>query len=323
MISNASYPVEIHEITTEDGYILKLHRIPIHNSSKRPVLVMHGIISSAADYVVCGPKRALGTKTGNKVCAYICIITYSVAWHSIKFRLHSIRQRLRCLVRQCQRQSIFQATSYTKSGKIGILEFQLAWNRYLRSTGNDWLYPVGHQQNVNALCRPFAGYNNIFSDDGNATGLQWKNYINARHVSGCLFSASQYDAANDRQQHEWIAGWQLFWITMYVYILYERYIAQSATAFVDMIDVLMDNADSRSSIAVFCGEGIITQTICKNALFGLTGFNSDQFSEVFLHTLLEIQNHSLLCFTLSQCWAPLWKIRQPVLAQSNWSISVN
>lgn len=60
MIINTGYPVKVHELITEDGYILNIHRIPSQNLNKRPVLVMHGILSSAADFVVCGPTRALG-----------------------------------------------------------------------------------------------------------------------------------------------------------------------------------------------------------------------------------------------------------------------
>lgn len=61
MILNTGYPVKIHEVITDDGYILHVHQIPSKKLNKRPVLVMHGIMSSAADYVVCGPTKALGT----------------------------------------------------------------------------------------------------------------------------------------------------------------------------------------------------------------------------------------------------------------------
>ena len=54
-------------MTTEDGYILRLHRIPYGKKSakkegeKRPaVLVQHGILSSSADWVLAIPEKALG-----------------------------------------------------------------------------------------------------------------------------------------------------------------------------------------------------------------------------------------------------------------------
>ena len=57
-------------MTTEDGYILRLHRIPHGKRSpkkegeRRPaVLVQHGILSSSADWVLAIPEKALGKKT--------------------------------------------------------------------------------------------------------------------------------------------------------------------------------------------------------------------------------------------------------------------
>lgn len=53
-------------MTTPDGYILSLFRIPhgVKNSTsgdrKEPVFIQHGLMSSAMDFLVTGPDRALG-----------------------------------------------------------------------------------------------------------------------------------------------------------------------------------------------------------------------------------------------------------------------
>jgi lysosomal acid lipase/cholesteryl ester hydrolase len=53
-------------VTTEDGYILTMHRIPYSpasNSSEiaRPIVFLqHGLISSSVDWVIMGPGKALG-----------------------------------------------------------------------------------------------------------------------------------------------------------------------------------------------------------------------------------------------------------------------
>ena len=67
LIRKNGYPVETHKVTTEDGYILRLHRIPYGRKSdkregeRRPaVLVQHGILSSSADWVLAIPEKALG-----------------------------------------------------------------------------------------------------------------------------------------------------------------------------------------------------------------------------------------------------------------------
>lgn len=51
------YPAEEHFVTTEDGYILGMHRVP--NPGRPAVLVMHGMLSSSADFILMGPGIAL------------------------------------------------------------------------------------------------------------------------------------------------------------------------------------------------------------------------------------------------------------------------
>ncbi|XP_029174738.1 lipase 1-like [Nylanderia fulva] len=58
MIKEAGYPTETHVVTTKDGYLLTLHRIPGRNDSL-PILLLHDFISSSADWVVLGKGKAL------------------------------------------------------------------------------------------------------------------------------------------------------------------------------------------------------------------------------------------------------------------------
>ena len=53
---------------TEDGYILKMHRILPKNknsSTKPPVILMHGMLCTSADYILLGPYKALGFLLSN------------------------------------------------------------------------------------------------------------------------------------------------------------------------------------------------------------------------------------------------------------------
>ncbi|KAL6873452.1 hypothetical protein ACP4OV_013534 [Aristida adscensionis] len=61
------YPCEEHEVTTEDGYILSLKRIPYglsdcDNSTedRQPVLLFHGIMVDGFSWVLGKPKQSLG-----------------------------------------------------------------------------------------------------------------------------------------------------------------------------------------------------------------------------------------------------------------------
>ncbi|CAH0667735.1 unnamed protein product [Chilo suppressalis] len=67
LVARYGYPIEIHEVTTADGYILTMHRIPHGkernnepDANKPVVFIMHGLVSSSADFLVLGPGNALG-----------------------------------------------------------------------------------------------------------------------------------------------------------------------------------------------------------------------------------------------------------------------
>ncbi|KAJ8922779.1 hypothetical protein NQ315_007814 [Exocentrus adspersus] len=57
IIARHGYPSETHAITTKDGYVLKIHRIPGPKSGKRggqPVFLQHGLFESSADWLING-----------------------------------------------------------------------------------------------------------------------------------------------------------------------------------------------------------------------------------------------------------------------------
>ncbi|PSN34670.1 Lipase 3 [Blattella germanica] len=65
LIVKYGYPVEIHTVTTADGYILTMHRIPYSPKSpaapNKPVaFLQHGLFCSSTDWIVLGPERSLG-----------------------------------------------------------------------------------------------------------------------------------------------------------------------------------------------------------------------------------------------------------------------
>ncbi|XP_053607252.1 lipase 1-like [Plodia interpunctella] len=66
LVAKYGYPIEVHTVTTPDGYILEVHRIPhgrdqnnTPDPNKPVVFLFHGLISSSADYIVLGPGNAL------------------------------------------------------------------------------------------------------------------------------------------------------------------------------------------------------------------------------------------------------------------------
>merc|ERR1719341_2713945 len=66
IIHREGYPSETHYVTTEDGYVLTLHRIPhgktnVDDGGPRPVVVLaHGLLCSSFDFVVQNHEKGLG-----------------------------------------------------------------------------------------------------------------------------------------------------------------------------------------------------------------------------------------------------------------------
>lgn len=63
LINVYGYASETHNVVTEDGYILKVHRIS--NPGKQPALLMHGVLDCSASWIMLGPKQAFGMKEFN------------------------------------------------------------------------------------------------------------------------------------------------------------------------------------------------------------------------------------------------------------------
>lgn len=65
LIEKYGYPVESHEIETEDGYLLTAYRIPRGKNDdtekeRIPVFLMHGILCSSSTWILNGPEKSLG-----------------------------------------------------------------------------------------------------------------------------------------------------------------------------------------------------------------------------------------------------------------------
>uniref|UniRef100_A0A182QHI7 Lipase n=1 Tax=Anopheles farauti TaxID=69004 RepID=A0A182QHI7_9DIPT len=63
LITKYGYPVEQHESTAADGYIISLTRIPPRRAPRSPgrlpMLLVHGLLGSSADFLIIGPNNSL------------------------------------------------------------------------------------------------------------------------------------------------------------------------------------------------------------------------------------------------------------------------
>lgn len=65
LIRKNGYTCEVHKVTTPDGYILTMHRIPhgktgVTNNNRPVVYLQHGLLASSADWIIPGPEKGLG-----------------------------------------------------------------------------------------------------------------------------------------------------------------------------------------------------------------------------------------------------------------------
>nr|XP_023012206.1 lipase 3-like [Leptinotarsa decemlineata] len=72
-VNGLGYHFEKHTITTEDGYNLEMHRIPrgknVSSSAPAnspPVLMMHGILGTSADFLISGPENSLALQLADQ-----------------------------------------------------------------------------------------------------------------------------------------------------------------------------------------------------------------------------------------------------------------
>lgn len=127
------YDYEMHSVTTEDGYILKLHRIATKKSDnikRAPVLLMHGLFGTASDYLILGRHGAL---------AYLLFDSkYDVWMGNSRGTDYSFRHR-----KYSANSSEFWNFSFHE---IGVFDLSAMIDYILKTTKHTSMFFVGHSQ---------------------------------------------------------------------------------------------------------------------------------------------------------------------------------
>lgn len=129
------YPAEEHTITTSDGYILELHRCPGSPLSPpapgKPVaFIMHGMLSSSADFVLMGPQTSLAYMLADE--------GYDVWMGNARGNRYS-RRHTRLNV---EWPTYWQFTWH----EVGTTDVPASIDYVLRETGQEKLHYIGHSQ---------------------------------------------------------------------------------------------------------------------------------------------------------------------------------
>ncbi|CAH1119116.1 unnamed protein product [Phaedon cochleariae] len=152
LIKAEGYPVESHYVTTSDGYILNVHRIPHGNNTtkinKKVAFLQHGLLSSSADWVLLGPRRSLAFVLADA--------GYDVWMGNNRGNKYS---RNHTTLDPDKRSSFWQFSWH----EIGTVDVPETIDYVLRETAVDGVYYVGHSQGttvVYVMCATKPEYNN-------------------------------------------------------------------------------------------------------------------------------------------------------------------
>ncbi|XP_052754991.1 lipase 3-like [Galleria mellonella] len=145
LIRKYNYPIEVHNVTTEDGYILEIHRIPHGRDNnndpnvRRPVVfLMHGLLCSSADWVLMGPGDGF---------AYLLAEAGFDVWMGNARGNYYSRRHVRL-----NPNAIFNTRFWEFSwDEIGNIDLPTMIDYALEITGRDRLHYVGHSQGTTSF----------------------------------------------------------------------------------------------------------------------------------------------------------------------------
>ncbi|KAL3266871.1 hypothetical protein HHI36_011023 [Cryptolaemus montrouzieri] len=150
LITKYGYPVEEYFVTTKDGYILRVHRIPPTRKGiapcNRTIFLMHGLLSSSADWVILGPQEAFAY--------YLADLGYDVWMGNARGNSQSKNH-----TKLNPRHRKFWDFSWHE---IGTIDVPTMIDFVLKSTNQKALYHVGHSQGTTTfyvMCSELPSYN--------------------------------------------------------------------------------------------------------------------------------------------------------------------
>jgi len=138
LVASKGYPCEQHNVTTADGYILTVHRIPYgvkapgnSQSSEKPIVYLqHGLLDSSATWVMNFPNESLGFLLADA--------GYDVWLGNMRGNTYAMAH-----VEYTPKEDAFWHFTFDEMAKFdvpAITEFALS------TTGQQYVYYVGHSQ---------------------------------------------------------------------------------------------------------------------------------------------------------------------------------
>jgi len=261
LIHREGYPSETHYVTTEDGYVLTLHRIPhgktnVDDGGPRPVVVLaHGLLCSSFDFVVQNHEKGLGFLLAED--GYdVWMVNFRGNYYS---RNHTSLDPWSPI-------GAFWKFTWDEMAKYDL---PATFDKVLEVTDEGDLMFVGHGMGATA----FLAMNHYRKDL--TTKVRLANLMGPTVYVENMISPIAYLA---KQNHLWEIIFDL----------------------IGNGEFLPGGIWYDCMASLFCSE-VVFQGVCENALFLMVGFDNKQmndslFSTIMLHTPAGTSSYTILQF---------------------------
>ncbi|XP_017781540.1 PREDICTED: lipase 3-like [Nicrophorus vespilloides] len=242
LVEKYGYPIENHYVTTTDGYILNLQRIPFGkngniNEKGIPVMLQHGLIASSADWVLAGPEKGF---------AYILADAGYDVWMG-NARGNRYSRNHTTLDPDSDAKKFWDFSWH----EIGIYDIPEMIDYILENTGHSDLYHIGHSQGTTSfyvMCSEKPEYNQKIKAHFSLAPIAFMNHLVSPLIRFlALFQGGLGALSNLVGAYEFNPS-----------------------------DGLLEIVTQK-----VCEEGI-PQIACKNTMFVLAGYNKDQMNTTLL-----------------------------------------
>ncbi|XP_011158633.2 lipase 3 [Solenopsis invicta] len=184
------YPFELHHVTTDDGYILAVHRIPNYSNktieNHRVVLIMHGLLGCSMDWLITGRNRSIaylladegydvwlgnnrGT-TNSKNHTTLSIQSaqfWDFSWHELG--MHDLPAMIDYILEQTGQQQLFYVGFSQGTTQFWVLtSLKPEYNQKIKLMSA--LAPVAYTGHIGGILRPLSFFANIFKGFYKFTG---------------------------------------------------------------------------------------------------------------------------------------------------------
>ncbi|CAG9793851.1 unnamed protein product [Diatraea saccharalis] len=245
LVRKYRYPLEVHTLTTEDGYILEMHRIPHGRDNNnvpgpRPVVfLMHGLLSSSADWIVKGPGCSFG---------------YILAEEGFDVWMGNARGNYYSRKHTSLNPDALLSTAFWRFSwdEIGNIDLPAMIDYVLEKSGRDRLHYVGHSQGTTV----FFVMNSLRPE------------YNQKIISMHAFAPVAY-MANNRNP---------------LFLLLARHAnnIEFALSLIGIGEFLPNNEVMSWAGKNLCMDEVVFQPLCSNILFLFGGWNEDQHNATLL-----------------------------------------